>query len=443
MNNPSSRHPASFEAAQRLDRSDPLRELRHRFEVPPGVSYLAGNCVGLQPRRARDFIEEILSAWAAHGFRAYFTPPGSWLSYEQEYLVEPMAGVIGARPVETALMNGLTVNLHLMLTSFYRPVEGRMKILTEEEAFQSDRHALASQIRSHGLQVTDVIVPVKRNAETRLIDVEQIVSMLEERGHEIALVLLSTSDFRTGQVLDLARITHAARRQGCIVGFDLAHAVGNVELQLHDWGVDFAVWCNYKYMNGGPGCIGGCFVHQRHAEDPQARRLQGWWGNKLSSRFNFQPDAAFDANPGASGWQLSTPPLLSMAALRASLELFSEARMPRLREKSLQLGHFLQTLVDEHLPGRCRSLTPRHPPERGCQLTLRVNADPKDLQAWLLQHGVVCDAHGQDMLRIAPAPLYNRFTDVHRAVCLIEAYFEAHAPEATRQPASATLAGCT
>jgi kynureninase len=430
----------SPEFAMCMDQEDPLREFRDRFEIPKDVIYLAGNCVGLQPRRAHRYIQDVLSGWANNGFRAYFTEPDPWLSYEDKYLTEPMAEVIGALPIETASMNGLTVNLHLMLISFYRPVAGREKILMEEDAFQSDRYAIDSQIRWHGRHALDVIVPASRSRDTGLLDVDQIVSLIEERGDEVALILLSNANFKSGQVLDMARITEAGHRKGCVVGFDLAHAVGNIELRLHEWGVDFAVWCNYKYMNGGPGCVGGCFVHERHADSPQSQRLQGWWGNRLSSRFNFTAGEGFEATPGARGWQLTTPPLLPMAVLRASLEIFAEAKMHRLRQKSIRLGNYMQLLLDEHLTDECQSLTPRNPDERGCQFTLKVRTDPKVLQTWLLERGVVCDAHGSDMIRIAPVPLYNSFTDVHRAVCLLQAYFDGRGGGAATQSAPATLA---
>ena len=417
---------AAGELAARLDAEDPLRAFRDRFRLPEGVAYLCGNCLGLQPRATGAYLEDVLAGWAQKGFRAHFSPPQNWLSYERDHLTATMADQVGALPVETALMNSLTVNLHLMLVSFYRPAPGRYKILIEEGAFPSDQFVVDSQLRLHGHDPDDAIIRIPRAADTGVLEHAEILSIIEQRGHEIALILLGNTCFRTGQVLDMESVSRAARREGCMVGFDLAHAVGNVELRLHDWGVDFAVWCTYKYLNAGPGSLGGCFVHQRHAEVAPLQRLEGWWGNEPDSRFPGDGRPYFRPQAGASGWQASSPPILAMAALRASLELFAEAGMRRVREKSVRLGEYLQGLLDEHVAGSCRSLTPRDPAQRGCQFTLQVKANPRELQTWLLERGVVCDVKGTDLIRVAPAPLYNGFVDLHRLVRGLKGYFAAH-----------------
>lgn len=412
--------------AAELDRQDPLSHLRERFVIPEGVSYLCGNCLGLQPKATADHLREVMDGWAAMGFRAHFNQPHHWMSYDEQHLIGPMAGLIGALPSETALMNSLSVNLHLMMASFYRPEPWRYKILVEEGAFPSDQFVVDSQLRLRGLRRDDALIQVRRDEFTGLLDTQALLDTIERQGQEIALILLGNTSFRNGQVLDTEAITRAGHAQGCLVGFDLAHAVGNIELQLHDWGVDFAVWCTYKYLNAGPGSVGGCFVHERHHAQGPRQRLEGWWGNQAATRFHIAPDRRFDAIPGAQGWQLSSPPILSMAALRASLEIFTEAGMPALRRKSVQLGYYFQHLLDTMLAGHADSLTPRQPRERACQFTLRVHADARVLQQWLIERGVVCDVQSADVIRVTPVPLYNTFSDLHRLATGLAEYVRAH-----------------
>lgn len=415
----------SYEFAERMDQEDPLRGFPGQFIIPEGTTYLCGNCLGLQPKSARSYIEQVLSGWAEKGFRAHFTEPQNWLSYHQDYLTVQMAEIIGGLPIETSIMNSLSVNLHLMMISFYRPRQARHKILIEEGAFPSDQFVVHSQIRLHGYTPEASLVQLKSSKDTGFLETDEILSQIEEHGDELALILLGTPNFRNGQILDMESITRAGRKKGCIVGFDLAHAVGNIELRLHDWDVDFAVWCNYKYLNAGPGSLGGCFVHERYAHASDLPRLEGWWGNQQASRFHMDVHSHFEAIPGAQGWQLSSPPILSMAALRASLDIFAEAKMKRLRKKSVQLGDYFQFMLDEKLAPVCESLTPRDSMARGCQFTLRVKADSRKLQSWLLERGIVCDAMGSDMIRITPVPLYNRYTDIHRVITNLQVFFEA------------------
>lgn len=432
----------SYACAVRMDREDQLRGFRDQFIIPDDTTYLCGNCLGLQPKTAGDHIAQAMAGWATKGFRAHFTEPQNWLSYEQDHLIAPMAEIIGALPIETSIMNSLTVNLHLMVISLYRPQQDRYKILIEEGAFPSDQFAIHSQIKLHGYATEQALVHAQPSSETGYLDSDEIVSLIEERGHEFALILLGNTGFRDGRVLDMESITQAGHRKGCIVGFDLAHAVGNIELRLHDWDVDFAVWCNYKYMNGGPGSPGGCFVHERFAHATDLPRLQGWWGNQQASRFNMNVHSSFDAVLGAQGWQLSSPPILAMAALRASLDIFAQAKMERLRKKSVQLGSYLQFLLDAKLEKACESITPRNPAERACQFTLKVKADPRELQRWLFERGVVCDAQGNDLIRVSPTPLYNNFTDIHRLITNLGAFFGVSLGEQSRHVSSMSSVCC-
>jgi kynureninase len=336
---------------------------------------------------------------------AHFEGDAPWYAYH-ELLREGSARLVGAQPAEVVVMNGLTVNLHLMLVSFYRPTAERHKILVEDCAFPSDNYAVRSQLRLHGFDPEDGVI-VARSAE----DLE---ALLERRGREIAVVLLGGVNYFTGQLFDLPRLTESARRQGCTIGLDLAHAAGNVPLALHDWGVDFAVWCGYKYLNGGPGTAAGCFVHERHARRPDLPRLAGWWGNDPARRFRMHLEREFEPVAGADGWQLSNPPILSMAPLRAALALFDEAGMPALRAKSVLLTAYLQHWIDRAGGGRIEVLTPRDPAARGCQLSLRLRERARELFDALRGAGVVGDFRPPDVVRLAPVPLYNTFHEVWR-----------------------------
>jgi kynureninase len=398
------------------DAADPLRRFRDRFHIPQrpdgrSVIYFCGHSLGLQPRGARALVEEELDAWARLGVDAHFQGKAPWYSYH-ELLRESGARLVGARPGEVVFMNSLTVNLHLMFATFYRPTSQRPCILIDEPAFPSDLYAVKSQIRHHGLDPEQALLTIGPREGEHTIRSEDIEAILEERGREIAVVWMNGVNFLSGQFFDVERIAASAKRQACVVGFDLAHAAGNVILKLHDWNVDFAVWCGYKYLNGGPGTVGGCFVHEMHGRNLDLPRLAGWWGNDPATRFQMQLQPEFIAQPGAEGWQVSNPPILAMAPLRASLALFDEAGMPALRAKSERLTRYLEYLIDRIPGGRFEVSTPREPGQRGCQLSILVHDRPRGLLKALEAEGVVCDFREPNVIRVAPVALYNTFHEV-------------------------------
>ncbi len=408
---------AALGRAAELDREDPLSVFRERFHLPLGPAgeearYFCGNSLGLQPRSVPDLLNRELDDWARLAVDAHFHGTTPWYSYHEVFR-ETMAALVGAEPGEVVIMNSLTANLHLMLTSFYRPRGQRRKILIENAAFPSDTYAVKSHLRLHGLDLhEDLVVAAPRTGETclRTADLEEL---LAERGSEIALVLLPGVQYYTGELFDMARITAAAREQGCAVGFDLAHAAGNVALQLHEWGVDFAVWCTYKYLNAGPGSVAGCFVHNRHEARNDLPRLAGWWGNDPASRFKMHLIPDFVPARGADGWQLSNPPILAMAPLRASLDLFREAGgMEPLRRKSILLTGFFEEQVNALNRPDIKILTPVDPSRRGAQLSIRIRDNSEEVFRSLLEQGFVVDYRRPDVIRAAPVPLYNRFRDV-------------------------------
>ena len=408
--------PAVDRAAE-LDRQDPLSGYRRRFHLPPGPGgeasrYFCGNSLGLQPRSVPERMRQELDDWANLAVDAHFHGSTPWYSYH-EVFQETMASLVGAEPGEVVIMNSLTANLHLMLTSFYRPRGDRRKILVEDAAFPSDTYAVKSHLGLHGLSPEDdLIVATPRPGEAclRTADLEDL---LARRGAEIALVMLPGVQYYTGQLFDMARITAAGRAQGCTVGFDLAHAAGNVPLQLHEWGVDFAVWCTYKYLNAGPGAVGGCFVHSRHETENDLPRLAGWWGNDPESRFRMHLIPEFVPVPGAAGWQLSNPPILAMAPLRASLDLFREAGgMEALRAKSLLLTGFFEERIKALDHPEVTILTPSDPSLRGAQLSIRIRNHSEQVFRSLVDQGIIVDYRRPDVIRAAPVPLYNSFCDV-------------------------------
>jgi kynureninase len=407
---------ASF--AAEMDVRDPLAPFRQQFHIPPGSDgspsvYLCGHSLGLQPKTARAYIEQDLEAWAALGVEGHFHGRHPWMPYHR-LLTDNMAGIIGAKPVEVVVMNSLTVNLHLMMVSFYQPTPKRHKLVVESGAFPSDQYAFASQIRFHGFDpATSLIELIPRPGENSIRQ-EDIDALLEREGSAIALVLLGGVNYATGQLFDMETITRAGHAQGCIVGFDLAHAAGNVPLRVHDWDVDFAVWCNYKYLNGGPGCVGGCYVHDRYSRAFDLPRFAGWWGHDQESRFLMVPE--FHPMLGAEGWQLSNPSITSMAPLRASLEIFAAAGMQALGKKSESLTGYLEFLLDQHASGKFTVLTPREPHGRGAQLSIRMHQGGRSICDRLVKQGAICDWREPDILRIAPVPLYNTYSDVHRFV---------------------------
>ncbi len=404
---------AEFAAAQ--DTRDPLAKFRKEFHFPkaPGGSegvYLCGHSLGLQPKRVREYIEQELKDWELLGVEGHFRGKHPWMPYHR-LLAEQTARLVGAKPAEVVVMNSLTVNLHLMMVSFYRPTAKRYKIVIEGSAFPSDQYAVKSQIAFHGYDPATSLIELTPRAGEATIRDEDILALIEREGDAIALVMLGGVNYFTGQAFDMAAITKAGHANGCLVGFDLAHAAGNLLLQLHGWDADFAVWCSYKYLNGGPGCIAGCFVHERHAQS-KLPRFAGWWGHDEQSRFQMGPE--FHPMPGAEGWQLSNPSIVSMASLRASMDLFDEAGIGRLREKSIALTGYLEALLDEHASPKFSILTPRDPERRGAQLSLRISQNGHALCDRLAEEGILCDWREPDILRVAPVPIYNSYRDVHR-----------------------------
>ena len=415
----------SLQHAQSLDADDPLASLRDRFWIPETDGkqqiYLVGNSLGLQPKNVAALVTEELEKWQTLGVRGHFESSRPWLPYH-ELLTPMMAQIVGAQEDEVVVMNTLTANLHLMMATFYRPTKTRNKILIESHAFPSDFQAVESQIKLHGLDPKDAIVTVAHGAESELLSEDAICDLIEQHRDSLALVLLPGVQYYTGQLLNMKRIAAMAHRYNISVGFDLAHAVGNVPLQLHDWEADFAVWCNYKYINSGPGAVGGCFVHQRHATDKSLPRMAGWWGHDKATRF--QMENRFDPIPTAEGWQLSNPPILSLAAILASLQIFEDAGgMGPLREKSLKLTGYFESLLKEELGDRVNIITPQLPDQRGAQLSIEIATGDiagKEIHQKLEEAGTDTDWREPNVIRAAPVPLYNSFEDVHRFVATLK-----------------------
>jgi kynureninase len=417
---------ADPEWAKAQDAADPLHALRHEFLMPPHgdgeQTYLVGNSLGLQPRGVRQALLDELDDWARLGVEGHVHARHPWLPYHAE-VRNGLAEVVGAEPVEVVAMNSLTVNLHLLLVSFYRPTADRHAILVERHAFPSDRDLASSQIRYHGYDPAEALIELDPDEPGGALSMSAIERALAEHGKSIALVLLPGVQYLTGQAFDLAAITRLARAQGCMVGFDLAHAAGNLDLALHDAGCDFAAWCSYKYLNAGPGAVAGAFVHARHAH-AQLPRFEGWWGRNEETRFQMQP--AFDPAAGADAWQLSNPPILALAPLRVSLDLFQRAGgMTGLRGKSKRLTAYLAWLIEARLADKLEILTPSAPDRRGAQLSVRVRAGRdagKSLFDHLVAHGILGDWREPDVMRIAPTPLYNSFADCLRYATAVQAW---------------------
>ncbi len=422
MNNPYDASPAWAEQA---DRDDPLRAYREQFLIPPhgdGLTlYFCGNSLGLQARGVREAINDELDYWGELGVEGHFKGRLPWMDYH-EYVREHLSELVGASMSEVVAMNTLSVNLHLMMVSFYRPTRERHKILIEAGAFPSDRYAVASQIRFHGHDPDQALIELEADEPDGTVSMQAIEHVLHEHGDDIALVMWPGVQYRTGQAFDLAAITRIAHARGCMVGFDLAHAVGNISLSLHDSGADFAVWCHYKYLNGGPGAVGGAFVHERHARTNRPR-LAGWWGHDKATRFRMDPH--FDPTPGAEGWQLSNPPILALVPLRISLQLFHQAGMQALRAKSERLTGYLEWLVEHELADTLEVLTPRESARRGAQLSLRVHGGRdrgRALFEHLTAHGVIGDWREPDVIRVAPVPMYNCYRDCLGFVHAVQAW---------------------
>lgn len=404
--------------ARAMDRQDPLAQFREKFIFPKTEGgkeaiYLCGHSLGLQPRSSASFLDETLRDWAELGVEGHLHARNAWMPYHR-LLTDQTAALVGANSSEVVVMNSLTVNLHLMMVSFYRPTPARHKILVERGAFPSDQYAVKSQIQYHGYDPASSLLELApREGEFDVRD-EDIESLIEREGHEIALIMLGGVNYVTGQLFDMPSITKLGHRHGCIVGFDLAHAAGNVPLHLHEWGPDFAVWCSYKYLNGGPGCVGGCFVHERHAKAWQMPRFAGWWGHDEKTRFQMGPD--FRPMEGAEGWQLSNPPIVALAVLRASMEIFAQAGIENLRGKSESLTAYLEYLLGQLNSTKFFVITPSDPRKRGAQLSIRLPHGGRDLCARLVADGVIGDWREPDTYRVAPVPLYNSYTDVYRFV---------------------------
>jgi len=417
-------------SAAELDADDPLRDFRAQFHIPRhngrDMAYFCGNSLGLQPKGARAYVDEVMDKWARDAVEGHFLEPAPWMPYHA-LVRDGLAEVVGAQPTEVVAMNSLTANLHLMMVSFFRPDAQRNAILMEAGAFPSDRHAMTSQLEFHGLSPERCLIELEPDRDDGTFSMAAIERAIAEHGHRLALILWPGVQYRTGQAFDLSKIARLGRAAGAIVGFDLAHAVGNLPLRLHDSGADFAVWCHYKYMNSGPGAVAGCFVHERHARSDRPR-FAGWWGHDQASRFKMGPD--FVPTPGAEGWQLSNPPILGLAPLRASLDVFARAGMHALREKSERLTGALETLIRERLADTLRIVTPHDPTQRGCQLSLRVlqgrglqgRDAGRSLFEYLAAQGVLGDWREPDIIRISPAPLYNTYADVLRFVRGVEAW---------------------
>ncbi len=405
--------------ARELDARDPLARFRDQFHIPIDENgnqeiYFAGNSLGLQPKQTQTFVLEDLESWKTRGVRGHFEGDLPWVPYH-EFVTETMAGIVGGRNDEVVMMNSLTTNLHLMMATFYRPDTTRRKILLEEHAFPSDHYAVESQIRWHNLDPASEMVILSPEKNSELISTDRILQAIDYYRDSLALVLLPGVQYYTGQVFDMSRITQAAQHYDIPVGFDLAHAAGNVKLELHDWNVDFAVWCSYKYLNSGPGSVGGCFVNQKHAALSRKFRLAGWWGQDKQSRF--QMENRFQAIPTAEGWQLSNPPILSLSAVRASLDLFKQAGIDNLISKSKTLTGFLVECLDELIGDDVEIVTPREASQRGCQLSLKIklrNVDGKSVHRGLQDAAIRTDWREPNVIRAAPVPFYNCYWEIHQ-----------------------------
>jgi kynureninase len=406
------------------DAADPLAGFAREFHHPHDsegrkLLYFGGHSLGLQPKSAAAMIEQELSDWRRLGVLGHHEAMRPWIPYH-ERAAPALADLVGALQGEVVAMNSLTVNLHLMMVSFFRPDATRNRVLIESSAFPSDRYAVVSQLEFHGLSAAQNLIELQPRAGGRTLWTEDMIERIEREGSRLSLVLLPGVQYLTGQSLDMQALIAAARRVGANVGLDLAHAIGNTTMRLHDWNPDFAVWCSYKYLNAGPGAVGGCFVHERHARNFKLPRFAGWWGHNKAERFLYDPK--FDPIDGAQGWQISNPPILSTAPLLASLEIFQRAGMPALRKKSIALTGFMQRLIEERLPTDVEIITPKDPEQRGSQLSLRIARPAADARRCLEQlsaEGVVGDWREPDVLRLAPIPLYNSFADVHAAVDIL------------------------
>ncbi len=406
----------SSDFAHEMDKQDPLKSFKLKFHHPKhsdgsDIIYFCGNSLGLQPINSYDAIDQVMQAWKSLAVEGHFTGDRPWMNYHD--LINPgMATLVGGLQHEVHIMNTLTVNLHLMMVSFYRPTSERYKIFIDYSPFPSDRYAIASQIRFHGFDPDDAIIEPKPGKGTDVITLDQIHEIIDRDGDSIALIMIGGVNYYSGQLYPLKEITALARKKGCKVGFDLAHAAGNIPLHLHDAGPDFAIWCTYKYLNAGPGNLGGCFIHERYKKDFSLHRFAGWWGYERATRFLMKD--SFIPEEGAEGWTLSNPPVLSMAGIKTSVDIFQEAGMYRLREKSKKLTGYLEYIIREIRHKDIEIITPSEPEQRGCQLSIRVKKGGKELFNRLRTRGIIGDWREPDVIRVAPVPLYNSFYEVFR-----------------------------
>jgi kynureninase len=411
--------------AKELDKNDPLKNFREQFYIPvingKECIYFTGNSLGLQPKTTQDYVMNELEDWANFGVEGHFYATNPWLSYH-EIFPKQLSQIIGALPEEIVVMNQLTVNLHLLMTSFYRPTKERYKIICEAKAFPSDQYAMESQVKLHGLHVDETIIEVHPREGEYSIRTEDILATIKEHGNGIALVLFGGVNYYSGQVFEMENITKAAHEVGAYCGFDLAHAIGNVELKMHEWNVDFACWCSYKYLNSGPGGVAGAYIHQKHIANKSLQRLAGWWGHDKASRFKMEK--GFNPIETAEGWQLSNAPVLSMAAHKASLDIFEDAGMENLLPKAKMLSDYLLFILDEINASLDKKIieiiTPRN--DKGCQVSILMLEKGKEVFEALKQNGVIADWREPNVIRVAPVPLYNSFEDVFRFGEILKAF---------------------
>jgi kynureninase len=407
----------TLEFAQQLDSQDPLVHYKKEFIFPQhqgkDVIYFTGNSLGLQPKRSKAYVDEIMNDWANLAVEGHFYAEKPWWDYHERF-AEPLSKIVGAKPAEVTVMNTLTVNLHLLMVSFYQPTATRYKIICEEKAFPSDQYMIQSQIQFHGYDPKTALVEIKRREGEHNIRLEDVLEVIRQEGETVALVLIGGVNYYTGQVFDMKTITQVGHEVGAKVGWDLAHAAGNIEMKLHDWQVDFAAWCSYKYMNSGPGNASGCFIHEKHHSDPNLPRFAGWWGHNKERRFKMEPQ--FDPVQGADGWQISNLPILSLAPYLASVHLFDEVGMPALVAKRDQITSYLEFILAEisrEVQGAFEVITPSNPLERASQLSVFLHGEGRRLFEYLMQNGVITDWREPNVIRLAPVPLYTSYEDMY------------------------------
>lgn len=405
------------EFAQELDKQDKLSQYRNEFIFPEvngkKVIYFTGNSLGLQPKRTKAYVDEVMNDWANLAVEGHFYAEKPWWDYHERF-AKPLSKIVGALPSEVTVMNTLTVNLHLQMASFYKPTPKRYKILCEAKAFPSDQYMIQSQVQFHGLNPNDTIVEIQRREGEHNIRLEDVLAKINEVGDELALVLIGGVNYYTGQVFDMKTITEAGHKAGAFVGWDLAHAAGNIKLELHDWNVDFAAWCSYKYMNSGPGNASGCFIHEKHHNDTKLSRLAGWWGHNKERRFKMEP--VFDPVRGADGWQVSNLPILSLAPYLASVDMFDEVGMDALIEKRDKITAYLEFILQEidlEVDSTFEIITPSNAIERACQLSVFLHGEGRSLFDYLMKNGVITDWREPNVIRLAPVPLYCSFEDMY------------------------------